>query len=112
MKRPSIPQKIKEEVLQRIDQFNNKHLAHLKDEVEYIAEFKGKFLYLKRKEFFDVSPVARLTYKGKMNNWDFAIFKWSIEQYDPEEDYFPGVGQLDGTIEGAMKAGLKAYPVE
>ncbi|MCF8235644.1 MAG: hypothetical protein K9G67_12100 [Bacteroidales bacterium] len=112
MKKSTIPPNIKEEVLQRIDQFNNTHLAHLKDKVEYMAEFKGKFLYLNRKEFFDVSPVARLTYKGKMNNWDFAIFKWSIEQYDPEEDYFPGVEELNGAIEGAMKAGLKAYPVE
>ncbi len=112
MKKSAIPQQVKEEILQRIGQFNNTHLAHLKDEVEYIAEFKGNFLYLNRKEFFDVSPVARLTYKGKMNKWDFAIFRWSIEAYDPEEDHFPGVGEVDGTIEGAMKAGLKAYPVE
>lgn len=112
MKKSTIPPEIKEDVLQRIEQFNNTHLAHLKDEIEYRAEFKGKFLYLKRKEFFNVSPVARLTYKGKMNNWDFAIFKWSREKYDPDEFFFPGAEDLDGTIEGAMKAGLKAYPVE
>ncbi len=42
---------------------------------------------------------------------DFAIFKWSREDYDPEEWFFPGVEHVDGTIEGAMKAGLEAYPV-
>ena len=79
MRKTAIPLEVQEEVLKRIEDFNNTSLAHLRDEVEYFAEFKGKFLYLKRKEFFDVSPVARLTYRGKMNNWDFAIFKWSIE---------------------------------
>ena len=33
------------------------------------------------------------------------------KQYDPEEWFFPGAGDVNGTIEGAMKAGLKAYPV-
>ncbi len=112
MRKPAIPREVKEEILQRIEQFNKTKLSHLKDKVNYIAEFKGKYLYLKRKEFFDVSPVARLTYKGKMNNWDFAIFKWSIERFDPDEFFFPGVEDTDGTIEGAMKAGMKAYPVE
>jgi hypothetical protein len=46
-----------------------------------------------------------------MNDWGFAIFKWSSERYDPDEWMFPGSELLDGTIEGAMKAGLQAYPV-
>lgn len=31
-------------------------------------------------------------------------------RYDPNEWFFPGSGYLDGTVEGAMKAGLEAYP--
>ncbi len=31
-------------------------------------------------------------------------------RYDPDEWMFPGSGYLDGTVEGAMKAGLEAYP--
>jgi hypothetical protein len=46
-----------------------------------------------------------------MKNWVFAIFKWSREQYDLDEWFFPGVQHVDGTIEGAMKAGMEAYPV-
>ena len=42
---------------------------------------------------------------------DFAIFKHSTEKYDADEMFFSGVNLLDGTIEGAMKACLKAYPV-
>lgn len=45
-----------------------------------------------------------------MNNWEFAIYKYSDERYDPEEWFFSGAGQADGTIEGAMRAGLQAYP--
>ncbi|MEZ4769334.1 MAG: hypothetical protein R2844_13020 [Caldilineales bacterium] len=55
-------------------------------------------------------PVCRLTYTGDMINWEFAIYKYSDEGYDPDEWLFPGAGRLDGTIEGAMRAGLRAYP--
>lgn len=112
MKRSTIPQQVKEEIEKRIEKFNKKKLSRLSGKVFYLAEFKGKFLYLKRKEFGDMSPIARLTYTGDISDWDFAIFKWSREKYDPDEFFFPGAEDLDGTIEGAMKAGLKAYPVE
>jgi hypothetical protein len=46
-----------------------------------------------------------------MDNWDFAIFRYSREFYDPDEWMFPGAGHVDGTVEGAMRAGLEAYPV-
>jgi hypothetical protein len=52
---------------------------------------------------------ARLKYNGKMDDWDFAIFKWSTEKYDADEFFFSGAEELDGTIEGAMKAGYLAY---
>ena len=46
-----------------------------------------------------------------MKKWGFAIFKWSSDKYDPDEWFFPGVEYVDGTIEGAIKATLEAYPV-
>ena len=55
--------------------------------------------------------MARLEYLGKIDEWDFAIFKWSTEAYDPEEWFFPGAELVDGTIEGAMMAGLEGYPI-
>ncbi len=111
MRKPAIPQEVKDEAVKRIEHFNKTELSHLKDKVWYLAEFKGKNLHLKRKEYEHISPVARLTYTGNINEWDFAIFKWSDEEYDPDEDWFPGVQHVDGTIEGAMKAGMDAYPV-
>ncbi len=67
-------------------------------------------MYLDRSDYGNQGQICRLTYNGKMDNWDFAIFRWSSEKYDPEESFFPGFNHVDGTIEGAMKAGLEAYP--
>ena len=106
-----IPKEIMQEVIKIIDDFNKTTFHDYMEDLAYFAEFKGKFLHLKRKEFGKISPVARLTYSGDIKKWDFAIFKWSREQYDPDEWFFPGVKFVDGTIEGAMKAGLEAYPV-
>jgi hypothetical protein len=77
---------------------------------EYYAVYKGDYLYLNRKEGKLDSPIARLKYKLKFTDWDFAIFKWSSERYDPSEFLFPGSEHIDGTIEGALKAGNTAYP--
>lgn len=111
MTRTKITKEIQQKVNKIIDEFNIETFDDDVDKLAYFAEYKGTFFYLKRKEFGRISPVAKLTYTGSMKNWDFAIFKWSSEQYDPEEWFFPGAEHLDGTIEGAMKAGLKAYPV-
>jgi hypothetical protein len=46
-----------------------------------------------------------------MDNWDFAIYKYSDNCYDPEEWFFPGEEFVDGTVTGAMKAGMKAYDI-
>ena len=77
----------------------------------YIARFRGSYLYLDRNDWGRVCHVCRLKYNGSTDNWGFAIFKYSDERYDPEEWFFPGGGHVDGTVEGAMRAGLEAYPV-
>lgn len=58
----------------------------------------------------DPRQICRLTYTGNVNDWKFAIYKYSDNRYDPDEWMIPGLGHLDGTIEGAMKAGLEVYP--
>jgi hypothetical protein len=107
----TFPKETKQEITKIIDEYNKTNFHRYEENVAYFAEFKEKFLYLKRKEFNNISPVARMTYTGDINKWEFAIFKWSSEEYDPEEWFFPGAGLFDGTVEGAMKAGLEAYPV-
>lgn len=47
-----------------------------------------------------------------MDGWEFAIYKYSDNGYDPEEWGFPGAELLDGTVTGAMEAGMEAYPEE
>jgi uncharacterized protein YhdP len=75
----------------------------------YKSRFSGKFLYLDFVEDNKTEKRCRLTYNGNLNDWGFAIFKWSSEKYDDDEMFFPGAEELDGTIEGAMKAGSIAY---
>lgn len=111
MKKAIIPKEVQEEVKRIIDQYNQKMFCGRLDDLSYYPEFRGKFLYLMRKEFGKISPIARLTYTGDIKKWDFAIYKWSRENYDPDEFYFPGIQHVDGTIEGAMQAGIVAYPV-
>ena len=105
----TIPKAIKEDVTRRVEQFNKTELSTRN--CSYVVRFRGRFLYLDRCDYGRTGPVCRLAYGGDMDAWEFSIFKWSSEQYDPEEWMFPGSGEIDGTVEGAMKAGLAAYPV-
>ena len=107
-----IPEAVKKEVIKIIDEYNKVVYGHL-DSVRYLAEFRSNNLYLKRKEITgDISPMARLTYTGRMDKWKFAIYKWSSESYDPDEWFFPGSEFVNGTILGALKAGNEAYPID
>lgn len=108
MSRQAIPEEVKKQADEIVAGFNKRIL---KDSNRYYAtRYKGGFLYLDRYDYGTMSQICRLRYTGKMNNWEFAIFKYSNERYDSEEWFFPGAGWVDGTIEGAMKAGLEAYP--
>ena len=90
-----------------IENFNTKEFKQGK--LKYFAEFKDNYIYLNVKEPNHISPVSRLEFEGDLKGMNFAIFKWSTESYDQDETFFPGVEELDGTLEGAMKAGIKAY---
>ncbi len=108
MKAKGIPDDVKQKAEYIIEEFNRKTLR--KRNCFYQSRFKGKFLYLDRSDYGNIGPICRLTYTGNMGKWEFAIFKWSSEKYDPGEWFFPGSQHIDGSIEGAMKAGLDAYP--
>ena len=118
-RKPTISPEIKAEVQKLIDEFNRQHFkkadsmirAFFGNKVKpgYSARFKGKYLYLDRNDHMKPSPICRLTWNGKMDDWGLAIYKYSGNQYDSEEWFFPGAGEVDGTVIGAMKAGMKAY---
>ncbi len=130
-KSKSIPKEVKEQVTQIVEDYNQKNKTN------FHISFKSKFAYLSKIEqqddianFFmqqlakkmgvslDVpkqntsieTKLGRLTYNGQIDNWDFAVFRYSNEKYDPNEFMFPGFGELDGTIEGALNAGMQLYP--
>lgn len=105
----AIPEEVQLEVEAAVKSFNRTNFR--RGDCYYEARFKGKHCYLDRSDYGSVGPVCRLTYTGSMNKWQFAIFKWSSETYDPDEWMFPGSELVDGTVRGAMRAGLEAYPV-
>ena len=117
----SIPPEIREEVLKIVEEFNIKtfkaeqHPVMIaifgKTKLGFAARFKGQFLYLDRTDRGRPSEICRLTWNGKMDNWGFAIYRHSRNFYDPNEWMFPGAGYVNGTIEGAMRAGMEAYPM-
>jgi hypothetical protein len=103
-----IPSEVKKQVDKIVADFNR---TVIKDpDIYYLTRFRGRFVYLERFNYGHSGPICRLEYTGEMDNWDFAIFKYSDDRYDPDEWFFPGAGEVDGTVEGAMRAGLEAYP--
>ena len=107
MSAKTIPDRVQKQITDRIAEFNKQNSKDSR--YYYTGRFKGNCLYLDRVDNGVVSQICRLTYKGNINKWDFAIFKYSSERYDPHEWMFPGSEYVDGTVEGAMKAGLHAY---
>src|SRR5256886_6052731 len=103
-----IPDEVKTDVAAIVEHFNTTTIRN--PHCVYVPRYKGKFLYLDRQDYGRLSPICRLEYTGKMEDWSFAIYKYSDERYDAEEWFFPGAEHADGTLEGAMKAGLEAYP--
>ena len=108
MRRERSTEQVKKWANDAIQQFNDTVIAD--QNRAYIARYRGSYLYLNRHDYGQLSPIARLTYTGSTDNWEFAIYKYSDQRYDAEEWVFPGSGLLDGTIEGAMRAGREAYP--
>ena len=95
-----IPNELKSKITTKVEALNKK----LK--LNYKARITGEFLYL---DYNGKEKRVRLKYTGEISYWEFAIFRWSSETYNPGELFFTGAEKVDGTIEGAMKAGSLAY---
>lgn len=104
----AIPIEIQQQANEIVAQFNQKQI---KNKSQYIPRFKGVFLYLDRMDYEgSPSEICRLKYTGSLDKWEFAIFKYSSNCYVPDEWMFPGTAHLNGSIEGAMRCGMEAYP--
>jgi len=109
MAKTKIPTDLQEKANDIIDNFNKTAFEN-KPDYMYYPMYRSDCLYIYRKEGEKDGPICRLKYTGNFTDWDFAIYKYSREKYDPEEFCFPGFQHINGTIEGALKAGLEAYP--
>ena len=103
-----IPADVQRRAEEIIERFNRKTLGG--GGVRYLPRFKSSFLYLDRQEAGTLGPICRLKFTGSLDAWEFAIFKFSSGTYDADEWMFPGSEFLDGTLDGAMRAGMEAYP--
>ena len=108
MAKAKISAEIKVEVQDIVDAFNRKEKL---GPTQYQVSYRGKYLYLKRDSYGHLSEICRLEWKGEMDNWGFAIYKYSRSNYDPDEWFFPGSGHLNGTIVGAMIAVMEDYSI-
>jgi hypothetical protein len=108
MRQATIPEHIKRWADAVIKEFNERVVRD--PNRYYIARYRGRYLYLDRSDYGGSHRISRLAYTGSSDQWEFAIFKYSDERYDADEWLFPGSGYVDGTLEGALNAGLEAYP--
>ncbi len=130
----SIPKEVKSEILKIIKTFNEEH------KTAFQMTFRRQFAYLAKTEKQQINmantfrqmiaqkmgipikqlavqdaptvetKLGRLKYNGQMDNWSFAVFRYSREIYDADEFMFPGSMELDGTVEGTLRAGMELYP--
>ncbi len=103
----AIPADVKKQAQEIVKRFNENELGDWG--VVYSVRFRGRHMYVDRDDGPGPGPICRLTYTGDMGEWEFAIYKYSRDCYDPDEWWFPGEEEVDGTIEGALRAGMKAY---
>src|SRR5208337_697350 len=108
MAKKAIPADVQQRAVEVVERFNREVLGG--DRICYVPRFKGAFLYLDRQGAGAPGPICRLKYTGSFEKWEFAIFKYSSMTYDSHAWVFQGSQFIDGTIEGAMKAGMEAYP--
>jgi hypothetical protein len=109
MGKVNIPAEIIEKANLEIGKYNAAHYAS-DSGIAYRAYAKGNYLYVDRNEYGQDVKTFRLLFNGKIDNWDFEIFKWSSEKYTDDTFGMPGEQYLNGTISGAMKAADKLYP--
>ena len=108
MAKKAIPADVQQRAVEVVERFNREVFGG--DRICYVPRFKGAFLYLDRQGAGALGPICRLKYTGSFEKWEFAIFKYSSMIYDSHAWMFSGSQFIDGTIEGAMKAGMEAYP--
>lgn len=93
-KRPKV--KIPPEAMQRVAV----EIERIGDPDLEFSEKVGRYCYITHAG----SPLCRLGYRGELNVWDFAIYKYSTQTYAPGTDLFPLYDEIDRCLRTAMNA--------
>jgi hypothetical protein len=102
----TIPSTMQTKIQIHVQKFNDKYFTQ--PSLIYYANIQGRYIYCGLGTSPQSSiPIFRLTYKENIDAMGFAIFSPTLNKYDPLEDEFPGADYVDGTLEGAMLAGLE-----
>ena len=75
------------------------------------GSFKVIIMDGKKREFVLVKPFENHIITNISNQNHCELLTIISEKYDPEEWFFPGEEYVDGTVTGAMKAGMAAYEI-
>lgn len=82
MEKRAIPKEVQAQVNEIVVEFNRSHFK--KANQGYQTRFRGPALFLARRDSGDgmAFAICRLTYQGKMDDWEFAIYLHSRDRYD------------------------------
>ncbi len=108
MTKDGIPESVRKQVDDIVDLFNQQVVED--PNYSYTTRYEGIFLYLYKISLGVHLPICRLKYTGSMDDWEFVIYQYNTQSYNPDERLFSGSRCVDGTVEGALRAGLEAYP--
>lgn len=64
------------------------------------ATFHGRFCYVSHAG----QPLCRLGYRGEKDDWDFAIYRYSRDSYDPSVLFMPTHDSVRECLSVAMHA--------
>ncbi len=81
-------------------------LKHLRREIHNLRDRKlgveasGRFCYVSHAR----SPLCRLGYRGELETWDFAIYRYSRQSYSTSYEMIPSQGAVADLVGRAMDA--------
>jgi len=64
------------------------------------ASVRGRFCYV----YYDGGPLCRLGYRGELEEWDFAIYKYSSQRYGELE-----LAPASDSVRKCVSRALHAY---
>ncbi len=86
-------------------------IHHVEEEIKKLKvpglrlfELQGKYCHIRH----NGQPLCRFKYRGNLEEWDFAIYKYSTGRYAPSEAFFPQRGR----IINCLKIALSAYNID